>query len=450
MTIQMINVGSGPNAQDADSIRDGLTKVNSNFLQVDNRLKKLERSAHPFGAYEDPGFPPFPAFTYGDRAWEGYTSVGRIHEIDGLSAANITAGARIFAMSATRYLLVAINNSSLIVKVFELSENGLTKSAEQTTSVGSSARLFSVAVISVNFAKIFYVTTSGSSTIQYAIEVDFTDGVLNIGAVQTSGAISTASSVITPSNNSRAALLNSSSAISFYRGGTTGIGHLWVSRYQTGQGLNRHLDTAIGMSFAGTSTSNPSYDYLSEERFIIAYVSSTIDSGDIKLGISVVEADDGQVKVLGTTHFMSDVAGGISVFSLSPSLAIVSWQAGGVHRTISVGINGDGQPYLLGPASSSGASGTPLICGTPFGQTLLLAGSWPTPADPGRLVQLGVDTDTGVITESGSIDYDMSWAAAQGKWHDMIRLGENRVLIAATPTVSPYGVVLDVLDLDVA
>src|SRR5690606_4314172 len=128
----------------------------------------------------------------------------------------------------------------------------------------------------------------------------------------------------------------------------------------------RHIDTAIGMSFVGTATSNPSYDYLGEDRFIVAYVSSTIDSGDIKLGISVVEADDAQTKVLGTTHFMSDVAGGISVFSLSPTLAVISWQAGGVHRTIAVGINGDGQTYLLGPASSSGASGTPRICGTPY------------------------------------------------------------------------------------
>src|SRR5690606_19717646 len=139
--------------------------------------------------------------------------VGRIHEIDGLNAANITAGARIFAMSATRYLLVAINNSSLIVKVFELSENGLTKSAEQTTSVGSSARLFSVAVISENFAKMFYVTTSGSSTIQYAIEVECTDGVVSVGTAQGSGSISTAVNGITPSNNARAALLNSPSAI---------------------------------------------------------------------------------------------------------------------------------------------------------------------------------------------------------------------------------------------
>src|SRR5690606_6498138 len=101
----------------------------------------------------------------------------------------------------------------------------------------------------------------------------------------------------------------------------------------------RHIDTAADMSFNGTATSNPSYDYLSENRFIIAYLSSTIDSGDIKLGISVIEADDDQTKVLGTTHFMSDVAGGISVFSLSPTLAIVSWHAGGVHRAVSVTIN---------------------------------------------------------------------------------------------------------------
>jgi len=451
MTIQLVNVGSGPNAQDADSIRDGLTKVNSNFLQVDNRLKRLERSAHPFGAYEDPGFPPFPAFTYGDRAWEGYTSVGRIHENDGLTSASISNGARVFAMSATRFLLAAIVGSSLLVKIFELTESGLEKVADQTSSLStSSAKLFSVAIISKNFAKVLYFLASGSSSTLNSIEVDYTDTVLSVGAVQYSGAISTASSGISPSNNSRAALLNNSSAISFYRGGSTGAGHLWSTRVQTGQGLNRHLDSAVGMSFVGTSTSNPSYDYLSENRFIVAHVSSTIDSDGVKLGISVVEADDDQTKVLGTTHFMSDVAGGISVFSLSPTLAIVSWQAGGVHRTISVGINSDGQPYLLGPASSSGASGTPLICGTPYDQTSLLAASWPTPTDPGRLVHLSVDTDTGVISESGSIDYDMSWAASQGKWLDMIRLGENRVLVAATPTVSPYGVVLDVLDLDVA
>jgi hypothetical protein len=453
MTIQNINIGSGPNSVDAESTREGFAKVNSNFASVDSRIQKLERLTHPFGSYEDPGLPPFPAFTYASKEWEKYTSVARFHETDSLGSISASNTAKIVAMSANRFLLASKLSTTITLKVFELNSGVLSRVAQTTIAVVNGAQILGVAAVSDSFVKISLQNGSSASALtQTFIEATYSSGSLT-ASLAPSAMPATFSGVgaVYTSNNGRAPLLASTSAMSIYSASnaTTDIAALWIQRFSTGQSTNTHLETSIAMS--SQNTSSPSYDYLGDERYIVASAGAAIGSSAARLAITVFSADDSATKIFGTTHFMGAAPdGGISVFALSPALAIISWSSSGIQKAISVAIDSSGQPMILGAASSAGALGSAITSGTPYDQTSLLAGSWPVDTDPGTLVKLDVDTSTGVIYETNSIAYSLSWAAARGKWLDMIRLSADRVLVAIQPTVAPFGIALDVIDLDVA
>ncbi|MCX2696243.1 hypothetical protein [Ochrobactrum chromiisoli] len=455
MTIQSINIGSGPNSVDAESTRDGFAKVNSNFASVDSRIQKLERLTHPFGSYEDPGLPPFPAFTYASKDWEKYTSVTRHHETENLTSLTMSNTAKIVAMSATRFMLVSKSSTILTIKIFELASGVLSRVAQTNITVLTGAQVLGIAVVSEDFAKISLQNGSSIGALtQNFVEVYYATGSVNATLIAATAPIAfSGQGSVYPSNNSRAPLLASTSAMSIYIAASSSnpvdISGLWIQRFSTGQSQNSHLETSLAMS--AENRVSPSYDYLGGEKYIVASAGAVLGDHTARLTISVLSANDNATKLLGNTSFMgSSPDGGVSVFALSPALAIISWSSSGIQKAISVAIDSSGQPMILGAASSAGALGSAITSGTPYDQTSLVAGSWPVDTDPGKLVKLDVDTDTGVISEANHIAYSLSWAAARGKWLDMIRLSADRVLVAIQPTVTPFGVALDIIDLDVA
>lgn len=446
MTIEIINIGSGPNSTDAESTRDGFQKVNSNFAKIEARVNKLEQFTHPYNAYIDDGFPT-PDFTYASKNWDKFTSISRLHDVTNLASLAVTNTVKMIALSQNRYLLCARFSTLLIIKIYEIEHDIISLKAEKSITVSGAAAVIGMSAISENNAKISLSNGAATTIVQSFIEISYAENELNISLANATITEFVGLTSFTPSNYTRAALVGSVSAISIYssHSSTKNLSAFFIQKFQNGQSVNLHQEAIISTStFCGIA---PSFDYLGNSRFIAISPCSTVDSGNPKMGITVFEADDNVIKILGQISMSGAVPdGGMSVFSLSPSLAIASWSSAGMQKSISIFINENGQAFFIGSPSSLGILGSTLICGTHYKTDEFLVGSWPNPATPGSLSLVKIDTETGVISTEKTMSYSLSWSAANGKFMDMFRISDNRVLLVSQPTVATFGVALDVLE----
>jgi hypothetical protein len=75
MALQPINLGSAPNDGTGDPLRDGGTKINANFVDLDQRIDNIELTPGPPGPPGEPGAtgPQGPAGPAGDTGPPGAT-----------------------------------------------------------------------------------------------------------------------------------------------------------------------------------------------------------------------------------------------------------------------------------------------------------------------------------------------------------------------------------------
>lgn len=434
MSIQIINNGSSNNAPDADSGRVAFGKTNANFAELDARVRAIEGFSLPRGQYTEPGNPPFADFIYTAKNVNGVTLLDTV-ALNGAAngfGGGLSGNFVIHALDTETVAVVSVSSTNFYVNIYKIVNGAFSlykSSGSQSTSIANSASIAAVYSVSPTSFGVLFSSSGNAQNFQIDIsaeEISFTKAPMP----WTSGM---------RSRNAKGILSASGLTFSMFSSHSTMSS---VFRASTVPGSR---DTSVVTVGSTKSSENlaPAHDYLGNGRFIAAHIGSRRGEGNF-FTISVFDSDDDSVRLKGTAVVPTpDAVGSISLFALSPTLAIASWSSGGVQRACSVSVDSDGNPAFLGEIQLSGALGNVLFAGTTLNEKTLLAGIWPTDTLPGQLVKLRVDTDAGQIVEEQSFQIS---ATTKSRFADFIRLTDDKFVVVSTPTASPFGITLELVE----
>ncbi|MGQ5718851.1 hypothetical protein [Pseudochrobactrum asaccharolyticum] len=436
MAIQIINNGTVNNDKNADKTRAAFGKTNANFAELDARVRAIEGFSLPRGQYTSPGNPPFPDFTYTEKDGSRVQLLSTLSFSDQSNGfPNSLAGNfLVHALNAETVAVVGVTGTSFVVTVVKIYEDGQLAFHKNSGPIpvgmtGSVTVTFSYPISETAFGVHFY---SGGNGRNFRIETATEQiSVSSVSAAWVSG---------TRSRTSKGFL--SQSGLTATTVGTFGAA-VGAYRLTTAPGVDENAFSML-CSYKISNMHTPAHDYLGNGRFIAAHLGSRRGQGNF-FTVSVFDADDDSARLKGNIVVSSpELIASISIFALSPTLAIASWSSGGVQRACAVSVDSDGNPAFLGEIQVSGVFGNVLYAATTLNEKTLLAGIWPTDTLPGQLVKLRVDTDIGQIVEEQSFQIS---ATTKSRFADFIRLTDDKFVVVSTPTAAPFGITLELVEL---
>lgn len=434
MSIQIINNGTVNNDPTSDSGRVAFGKTNANFAELDARVRAIEGFSLPRGQYTEPGNPPFPDFTYTEKNVNGVTLLDTV-ALNGTANGfpnGISGNFIIHALDTETVAVVSVSYTSFYVNVYKIVAGAFSlykSSGSQPTSLANSSSIAAVYAVSPTSFGVLFISSGNAQNFQIDIsteEISFTKAPMPwTGDIR--------------SRNAKGILSASGLTFSMFSSHSTMSS---VFRASTVPGSTDTSIVSVGSTKSAINLA-PAHDYLGDNRYIAAHLGSRRGEGNF-FTISVFDSDDDSVRLKNSIVVQTpDAVGSISLFALSPTLAIASWSSGGVQRACAVSVDSDGNPTFLGEIQLSGALGNVLFAGTTLNEKTLLAGIWPTDTAPGQLVKLRVDTDAGQIVEEQRTQIS---PAIKSRFADFIRLTDDRFVVVSTPTVSPFGISLELVE----
>lgn len=399
-------------------------------------LNPILPSINNNGGGEEPEIPSFDAFQYftGDlKAIEIVKTQllnGAVNGFQSTVANTVCA-----AISTDKFIVLNTLSLVLYVKIYKYNDdNTLELISSYSKNVGGTVR--SVAVISENYFKA--VVTESNNNLRF---IEITVDENNIISYIDINALVRFSNVI--SRNYKNFLVDSTcisigtSSDSFIR--------LEVLRY------SKNVGSAIASLNAITTSKQaqvpPAHDFLGKKRFICGSLGSKNGEAS-NFQISVFDADDDSVRLLGTAQFLAtDTIENISVFALSPTLAVASFTVNRVQRAIAISITNKGIPKFLGTHQTAGTFAYPLLCACTLNPTTLLVAVTPVDTQPSRLVKITVNENDGVMTEQViKNDYPIQ-ASTSARFDNILRLSDTKAVVIQSIRAAPFGIAIDLVKL---